>query len=112
MGRSALVELCVQAHTRALQFRNIDGLVNTKEFERFFESDPKLAKKLVKDGKLVELQRSLIKNKFTVSDLRDACRKFGIKNYSRLTKEEMENVPDIQRSLFGNESRNTDRSQG
>ena len=112
MGSSPLSELRARAHRRALDYRSIDRTVYSHDFERVWKSDPDKGGELVEKGDRLGLHRLMVIKIWNMQDLRTKCMRWGIKNYSRMKREELEqNVYAIQRDLYGDESGDSDQGK-
>lgn len=90
MGASTLSELRARAHEKACRYRAIDRLVEGAEFAKLYKEKPALVERMVNNGEKDNLLRELHTRVRTIADLRLEAKKLGVKNYSRLTREELE----------------------
>ena len=89
MGRDTLMEIRIQAHMRACRFRCIDRLVNTPAFKKVAHHEE--MKYILEHGRVERLKELMLEEKgLTLYDLKLRAKNLGIKNYSRLGREELE----------------------
>ena len=89
MGGDSLSEILVNTHLRANRYRCIDRLVNTIAFKSIASHDS--VRRILIEGDVDALKELLQGEKgLTLYDLKLQAKNLGIKNYSRLNRQELE----------------------